>query len=327
MQIKFFESLDYNKFIDFNKQIFPERINSQSIIDFWFNKSKTESALSIILKGDNEEIWGQNIHSSMFYYLENEKVYGEWGFDYIVREDKRKDGYGIDILQFALKHKDTIFAVGSGPLALKIELKMGFKLLGELKKYVSIANPFWLSTSIFRGIIPIKKFPLDVNIKGVKYILTTEHNLLDFCKPFNRNLLEFGRDKAFLNWRYFSGLHEYALYKKADGEDYFVLRTIVLKRITCLVLVDYRCDFSNPEDFESQIEVVKKVAGKLKLAIIITGSSLHIIDKILGKKYFKSIGPPRPIISSREFKEKSENIINREFIFSTLADSDGEILW
>lgn len=328
MKVSYLDHSKLNKFYYFNSEIFSNRKNYIENINFWFSKNKNEYNLTIIVNGENDEIWGQILSSSMYFFYDNNLQEGNWIFDYIIKEDKRKDGYGIDVLQFAMQHKNVpIFAVGSGPLALKIELKMGFKMLGELKKYVGIVNPVYLVSSIFRGIIPINKFPAKVNTKGKKFVLIKKSELPELSDSFNNNYLEFGRDIAFLRWRYFSKLSDYAFYKNEETEDYFVLRTIVKKQITCLVLVDYRCDFSNSQNFELLFKAVKKVATKLHLTFVITGSSLKEIDSILERSFFKSIGRPRPIIANKLFKNESERIKNREFILTTLADSDGETGW
>ncbi len=327
MQIQFLESSTDKKFFEFNNKVFPKRVNSKMLIDFWFSKKKDEHALTIILKGKKDEIYGQNLHSSMSYFYNHEVLQGEWGFDFIVSEEIRKEGYGIDILLFALEHKKAIFAVGSGPMALKIELKMGFKLIGELRKYVGISNPLYLISSLFRGIISKNKFPITVKAKVKTFKLTSLDQLPFYSNPFNRELLEFGRDNAFLKWRFFSNLYQYSFYKQENGNDYFVVRTIEKKGITCLVLVDYRCNFNDSQNFVELIKAVKKIASNLRLSVIIAGSSLKITDEIFESKRFKSIGRPRPIITNKIFKEEQQRISKREFVLATLADSDGEINW
>ena len=308
----------YNTYCEQNKEV----------LDFWFSKSREEYNLSTILINDSNNIYGQILSSSMSYYYKFNDIQGNWIFDYIVNEEIRKEGYGIDLLQFALlNRKAPIFATGSGPLALKIELKMGFKFIGELRKYVGVSNPLFLPSSLFRGLLSMNKFPPSVVVRSKTFRLTTVDQLPEFSSPFNSGLLEFGRDNAFLKWRYFSDLHSYAFYKQADGDDYFVVRTIVKKGITCQVMVDYRCDFSDKQNFIVLLKAVKKTASKLKLSVIIAGSSLSITDEVFENKRFKSIGRPRPIISTEKFKEEKQRIENREFVFATLADSDGEITW
>lgn len=328
MQIKFLEASEINDLYSFNKLVFSERYEPNKIIDFWFGKNKNEHSLSVVLKRGSKEICGQSLFSSMNYFYKNCSYKGEWGFDYIVREDKRKDGYGIDIMDFVLKNKEVpIFANGSGPMALKIELKMGYNWLGEIKKYIGIVNPIYILTSFSRSSIPLNRFPSTIRVKDKTFSFTREKNLQDNTKPFNDNLLEFERDRSFLNWRFYSGLHEYAVYKNDEGNDYFVLRTIVKKHITCMALIDYRCNFSNQDSFKIILKAAKRVTCKLRLSVLIIGSSLKSIDILLEKQYFKAFGRHRPIISSKYFKEEKEIIKNREFVLTTLADSDGEVNW
>jgi len=319
---------DIEQFYRFNKIVFPERKNIAEIINFWLSKTNNEYLLSKILYSDSNEILGEILHSSMEYLYQNSICKACWIFDYIVREDIRKEGYGIDLMEEVLKNKNVvpIFGTGSGPLALKIELKMGFKLIGELKKYI-IINPLYSLTSLFRKNIPLNKFPQKIKINNQIFSLIHKENLPELMQPFNQDLLEIGRDKEFLNWRFFSNLHHYAFYLKEDGNDYFVIRTTTKKNITCLILVDYRCKIDNPNNFDTIIEATKKIAKQLHIAAIITGSSLQAFDDILEKKHFKTIGKNRPIISSKSFKNEDQRIKDRSFIYVTLADSDGEISW
>jgi hypothetical protein len=328
MKINYIDKNNLEKLNSFYYKSYPEKRNHKEILRFWLSKSKEEYTLSTILSSESKEIWGQLLSSSMSYYYSNQIFNGTWMFDYIISEEKRKDGYGIDLLQFALqKRKVPIFATGSGPLALKIELRMGFKLIGELRKYVGISNPLFLPSSLFRGVVSMKKYPATVNCKAKTFKLTTVDQLPDFISPFNSELLEFGRDNTFIKWRYFSDLHSYAFYKQEEGDDYFVVRTIVKRGITCLVLVDYRCSFSEKQNFVVLLKAVKKVASLLKLSVIISGSSLRITDEVFENKRFRSIGRPRPIITTEKYKEEKQRIENRGFVFATLADSDGEINW
>jgi hypothetical protein len=264
----------------------------------------------------------------MSYYYKFNDIQGNWIFDYIVNEEIRKEGYGIDLLQFALQNrKFPIFATGSGPMALKIELKIGFKQIGDLKKYVGYRNPLYFFTSLFRGIIRDSQYPKTIKLKNDQFDKLLPINIPDYSCAFNTQLLEFGRDKEFLKWRFYNKLHEYSLYKQRNGDNYFVVRTIVKKGITCLVLVDYRCDFSTIAEFSLIVNVVYKLASKLRLSLVLTGSSLVVADDVLEKMNFKAVGRARPIITTEKYLEEKERILNRDFVLVTLADSDGEINW
>ena len=92
-------------------------------------------------------------------------------------------------------------------------------------------------------------------------------------------------------------------------------------------MVDYRFTVQNNTDFELILKAVKKISNKLYLPIIITGSSNCYSDVVLDKKKYKIVGIDRPIICNiNDYRKYKTDILRREFIFSTLADSDGEYL-
>ena len=111
------------------------------------------------------------------------------------------------------------------------------------------------------------------------------------------------------------------------NDNYFVLRTIVKKGITALVLVDFRCNMQCEEEIELMLRAVKKIMRKMWLAILICGSSHLMLDKKLESFHMYLVGRPRPFIGRISYKERKEDIKNRQFALVTLADSDGETLW
>ncbi len=327
-KIKFVEQSELDEIYSFNKQVFPTKHSSGRILKFWFSKHPEEITFCVILRGESEEIWGQSLYSTTTYFYNEQLLKGEWFYDFIIREDKRRLGFSSALINFVSRHINIpIFAVGAGPVSLKIQKSTGFKFLGELKKYIGIIKPLYLTTSLMRGNIPRKRFPESISIKEASYSLIDKEIEFDQKYAFNKNLIEFGRDNAFIKWRYFSGLHEYAFYKKDQSDDFFVLRTIVKKKITCLVLVDYRCNTSDQTGFVSIMKAIKKIARKVHLGILITGSSLKCIDIILEKNYFRAIGRHRPIMATGLLDIDSDKISDRSYIFLTLGDSDGEIVW
>ena len=91
-------------------------------------------------------------------------------------------------------------------------------------------------------------------------------------------------------------------------------------------LVDYRCNISD-SNIEIIYEAVKKVTKKLRLPVIVWGSTLAGVDKALERHHFKSIGRPRPVLGFLKCKDRLKDIENRNFALVTLADSDGETNW
>lgn len=312
----------------FNSGIYPDKkIPAKEYLNFWLSKSADECKESLVLVDNDGSIHGQILTSAMSIYYKGEKLDTVWLFDLIVDEALRKEAWGMDIIvECFMKHPRSC-STGSGPTALPIHLKLGNKLLGEIRKYVGITNPLWLAMSAFRGIIPISKYPQAVRGGSRNYLLLGEDEFPRLTKPFNETMWEPARDEAYLKWRFASSLHQYAFYKDTHNDNYFVLRTIRQYGITAMLLVDYRFNSDDCEAFEQILSAVKTIMDELHLAVMITGSTIASVDNILEKQHFKSVGRPRPVIGFQNVKGKDADIKSRRFAFVTLADSDGETNW
>lgn len=328
MEIRTAKTSDVKALHEFNTRLFTEKkIDSKRYLDFWLSKSQHAINDIILLLDEKGSIVGETINSSMSYYYQDNKIHTVWGFDLIVEEKFRKDLWGLELMIQNKKMHPNIFATGSGPLALKINLKLGKQFLGEIRKYVNILNPLWFPISIVRKNININKFPKSVNLNGKSFSLIEKDKLPNFTQPFNKDLLEISREKSFLQWRFFNKLHEYAIYQEKNSNNYFVLRTTIIRHVISMILVDFRCETKIPNQFEMILKAAKKITNSLHVPILITGSSLGVFDQTLEKYHFKSIGRPRPILGILKVNERKKDIENRNFAFVTLADSDGETNW
>lgn len=314
--------------IDYNTRVYPfKKVSAEKYLDFWLSNPSTKCEDNLILEDETGEIHGQILTSPMSYYYKGETKKTVWLFDLIVNEELRKSAWGIDVILSCFQKHPNSFSTGSGPTALPIHLKLGNKLLGEIRKYVGVVNPLGLITSIFRGQIPIHRFPHKVLVNSHRFLKVDKKDIFSIAAPYNECLWEPSRDKDYLEWRFFNDLHQYAFYKDEFSNDYFVVRTIVQKGVTVLLLVDYRCDVSTETDFQVICQALVRIAKQLHLGVVVTGSSLSIVDSVLEKNKFKSIGRPRPIIGFLKVKDRKIDIDNRNFAFVTLADSDGETNW
>lgn len=328
MEVRTLSTNDLSQLQNFNNTIFPNKLIATSdYLAFWFDRKGHPIEQCLILKEEDGTIHGQILASEMAYYYKQERINTVWLFDLIVDENLRKSGWGVDLLLACMDKHPRSCSTGSGPTALPIHLKMGNKMLGEIRKYVGIVNPFGLFSSFYRGNICAEKFPKSVKAGGRTYKKLSLKELPFLTNPFNESLLEISRDNAFLGWRYFNELHSYALYKEESSDDFFVVRTTILKHVTVMLLVDYRCDMSNTQSFECIYSAVKKIMQKVHVGIMITGSSLDIVDRVLENHKCKSVGRPRPVIGFVNVKERKKDIEERNFLFATLADSDGETNW
>jgi hypothetical protein len=313
---------DYLPLISFNKEAYPKRKHFvEQLMDFRYKNRMTDFCNNFILT-DGKQIYGQSLCSSLSYYFENQIKHGFWGFDFFIREDKRRDGFGIDMMETITGMGTEQWGTGVSDEALKIDLYLGYKLVGELKKYFRLQNPFCWIFSLFKNYSKVK-YPEFIS----KFSYVDRNNIPSYAKIFNEGLVEFVRDTNFLSWRFFDVPHTYAFYKHSDSDDYFVVRVIKKMGFAILVVVDYRCDFAYPLSFASIIDAARKLAEKLKCSFILTSSTLRVSDDLLKKKSFKILGKNRVMVSTMAKKEHLDKIKRREFALVTLADSDGEILW
>ncbi|MBG6187893.1 hypothetical protein [Flavobacterium sp. CAN_S2] len=338
MKISFQKNIPINNFVDFNDSSFSGRsMSSQKLVRFrYFNPLHPGNFIekNVIAHDDDNQISGQALYHPANYYFEKKLHTMEWGFDLFVDPNKRTDSVGLHLLEFIKANKDEpIFASGVGEKALRIEKFFGYHIIGHLKKYYKLVNPFFLFSGFLRAEnIKSSKFPFQIVSGNTIFEKVNIHSLWDAKDPYNTQLLEFERNVEFMKWRFYSEGFHYAVYQNIEKNQsgkpsYFVVRTVKIKRITSLVLVDYRYDTSKEEDFMSLLTATQKVALKLMLPVIVTGSSLQVTDSILDFLKFKITGKDRPIICNiKDYKQYKDKIQNRNFIFSTLADSDGEYL-
>lgn len=328
METKRLSKADLQQLQEYNTKNYPDKqIPSEDYLKFWLNRNDHAYDQCLILQEKDGSIHGQILASEMSYYYKQERVDTVWLFDLIVDENLRKEGWGMDVLLMCMDKHPRSCSTGSGPTALPIHLKMGNKMLGEIRKYVGLVNPLHMLTSPFRGIIRADKFPSFVKANGKMFRKLSREDMPELTKPYNDNLFEIARDREFLQWRYFNDLHSYAFYKDEQSNDYFVMRTTILKNITVMLLVDYRCDMEDSKSFEFIYQAVKNVMSNLHIGILIVGSSLTVVDEVLENHGFRSIGRPRPVIGFVQVKDRKADIDSRKFLLTTFADSDGETNW
>lgn len=328
MEAKILTKTDLLNLQDYNNKIYPEKkIPAKDYLNFWLGRNDDAFNHCIIIKDDNGEIHGQVLSTEMSYFLFGKLVKSVWGFDLIVDENLRKENWGIDLLLKYMEMFPNSCATGIGPMALPIHKKMGSKMLGEIRKYVGVTNPLYMLFSPFRGNIKAENFPSSISTNGKIFRKLSRDEMPSLTKPYNDDLFEIARDKDFLQWRYFNDLHSYAFYKDKKSNDFFVVRTTILKHITVMLLVDFRCNMSDVNAFEDIYLATKKVMSKLHIGMLVAGSSLKVVDDVLERHGFKSVGRPRPVMGLVKVKEYKEIINSREFLFTTFADSDGETNW
>ena len=327
MTISAAKESDYYNLIEFNTRIYSNKImNSRVYLDYWLSKANAIISDYVILKDDVGRIRGQILTTPMAYYYNQERTETVWLFDLIVDEELRKTAWGVDLLMACMDFYPASCSTGSGPAALPLHLKLGNSMLGELRKYVSIINPVYMLTSYHRKRVSIDSFPKEIESVEGGFRKIGKNELPIFDAPFNEKLFEISREKSFLEWRFFNDLHQYAFYLNEERRSYFVVRSILVKGLRVLELVDYRCS-ADRYSFDNIIKTVHKVAKAVHLPAVVCGSSLDSFDVVLEQHRYKSIGRARPIVGFVKCSDRHDDIAKRNFCFVTLADSDGETNW
>ena len=323
MEVRKITQEDIPELIRFGEKAFPDRKDKYNkLINFVFHDRISEYTGGIILLDDNNKIVGQSLYTTMNLHYNNEIRQSGWGYELIVDEKYRKETWGIEIMMACRRLFPGTCSTGSNPTALKLNQKLGYNLIGEIRKYIGISSiPF-----LFKTLLPSKKsYPDDIN----DFTLIKDKSEFRIKRFYNQYLIEPGREKDFIEWRFFSpNFKKYSVYQNKD-DDYFVLRTIRYKGIEMLLVSDFRCSLNNCDSFEKMYKTIKKIAVKKRIPFVLCSSSHKITDEILEKNYAKSIGRPRPIVFSKKLKDwfHQEKIEERSLCFITFGDSDGEWNW
>ena len=322
MEIRKLTQEDIPELIRFGEEVYPDRKDSYSKLIHFVMDNRIGGYTGGVILVDGDRIVGQSLHTEMNLNYKGINRISGWGYELIVDEKLRKEAWGIEIMLGCRKNFPGACATGSNPNALKLNQKLGYTLVGEIKKYIGLS-------SILRfpiNLLPTKKsFPSEIN--GFKLI----NDISKFKERnyFNVNLVEPGRDRNFIKWRYFTpNFKDYKLYQN-DAGDWFVVRIIRQKGFNMLLVSDYRCNLDSKDSFSNIYKTIRRIANKLYVPFILCSSSHKITDKVLNTKIAKSIGRPRPIIFAKQFKDwlLKDRINERDFCFITFGDSDGEWNW
>lgn len=280
---------DLEKLYEFNTRMFPEKvIETKRFFCFWLSKGDARICENLVLKDGEGRIHGQILTSPMSYYYGQDRKEAIWLFDLIIDEDLRKTAWGVDLLLACMDVHPTSCSTGSGPAALPLHLKLGNTMLGELRKYVSIVNPLYLLSSFHRKRVRVESFPKEIKSVAGSFRRVCKNELPTYDAPFNKTLFEISREKSFLEWRFFNDLHQYVFYLNKESKSYFVVRSILMKGLRVLELVDYRCS-ADRYSFELLIKAVHKVVSAVHLPVVVCGSSLDSFDAVLERHRYRSI--------------------------------------
>ncbi|MDE7382177.1 MAG: hypothetical protein K2N03_08665 [Muribaculaceae bacterium] len=322
MEIRTFTEEDLPAIHKFGFEAYPKRRDYYgSIIDF-FLKGRIGGYTGGIGLFDGEKLCGQQLYSACSFWYDGKKYDAGWCFDLIIREDLRKEAWGLDLIVDSMRIFPYACGTGAGPNSKPISLKLGMKVLGEIRKYVGVSSKI---KAPFLILLPGRSFPTTVN----EFRLIENPSEIKEKEYYNRYLIESGRDMEFLKWRFFTeGFKDYKFYQKENG-DFFVVRIISHKGIKMLALIDFRCSMDSKGSFKDILKSVKAISNHIRVPFILVGSTHKVSDKVLEDAGFKSIGSPRAFMTAGRNKVKPDKsrVQERDYVLITLADCDGEVSW
>lgn len=325
---------EIEELVDYTSFIYPSRCKTEkdryrykNLARFWFYRTADTYRYMMIIK-EKGKIVGQTYLIPANYYWNGVKHEATWSFDLFVNFDKRKSAYGTDLMMETRSQPGDSFNTGANDASLALQRVLGYKRIGSIRKYVGVGSVFGFSRMIYPKKIPISNFPIQVKSKNLLFEKIEEIKAIAKEKPFNTELLEWGRDKEFVSWYYGShNVNEYAIYKECGSGNYFVVRPIYHAHVPLLALVDFRCPLDKGAMFEAIVETVRKISQQLYIPFIVSSSTLAVTDRVLESSGFRSIGRPRPVMSKKKWKGMEERIDTRTFLQVNFVDSDGEAGW
>ncbi|MDR2207033.1 MAG: hypothetical protein LBE36_12865 [Flavobacteriaceae bacterium] len=316
MKLSIPKNTELSAVIAFNKEIYPSRKGIEKSFDWRFfanpfQKNGIENSFILL---NESEIFGQFLLMGTKFLYNNIEYSGAWGTDYIIKEQYRGKGFGNMLAEKVMKSENH-FDVNMSGISMKIHLTFDEKIVGKASKFIFVSRPFSLLKVFFKKQNP--KPSKTISEKFGNFILKRDVENINFNFEFNeKNSVVFSRTKEFVQWRYFAETDKYFFFQNEKNNSYFVLRNVVWKSLNALLLVDYRYNFSAPNQFSEIIKTVKNISKKLGKDVIINVSSNTEEFPILKKNLFFKSKNGMPIATN--FQQKIEKI------YINFADSDLE---
>ncbi len=328
------DQIDLDSFLNFNKYIFPNRRNLSKRFSWQYLENpifKSNKKLNILISYDNSNnIVGQFLLSPFEFYQKNEIKKAFWGMDYHVLSENR-GACGAVLARNAISKHKPYFTIGPSKFAKKISLALGAKVVGKLKKYMWFKNPLDIlrykyskESSKNNGISDEIKFPNKILLSNATFQLTYNlQNYEDYCWD---GIIQPSRSANFLKWRFLNSINKYYLYSSNSYSSpiFFVVRKCILNGMTFLLLVDFKIPF-NINCWEGIIKTTKKIAKLTKCDGIITMSSHSFFEKAMLKNFFFCFGGNLEILSNIDTDDFESNLLERTFIYATMADCDVDL--
>lgn len=299
---------------------------TKEYIDYNVNEGiigNQERNTSFIVVDDNMKIVGCHLSFGTKAWIHGKEVPVVWGHDtYLDTEYRREIGMDLVLEIAAIKNG---FGLGLSDINVKIQKLIRAMFVDGTRKYCIITP--WIIWRKCQSLFKISsKFPVLPN----NIVIESETIVLckipgDISIPNNgywnkdKCEVDFIRDKDFLNKRFFQNpVHAYYIYTIKGKSCYFVLRPIMYRGLSSLMLADFRYEHTWSLFVHLMYKAIMKICNMHKFAaILFTTNDHHLKELIKGANICKSY----PVA----FVGGKENLTSKDsFVLINAADSDDE---
>ena len=310
---------------EYMRKIYPSFTNDY--IDYNINEGifgNQERNTSFIVVDDNMKIVGCHLSFSTKAWIHGKEVPVVWGHDtYLDTEYRRENGMDLVLEIAAIKNG---FGLGLSDINVKIQKLIRSVVFVDGTRKYCILSPWiiWRKCQSF--------FKISHNLPALPIRINIGNNTIVQCKTpddisipnigyWNKDICEvdFIRDKDFLNKRFFQNpVHTYYVYTIKGKSCYFVLRPILYRGLSSLMLADFRYQHTWPLFVHVMYKAVMKLCNMYKFAAIIFTTNDHHLKKLI-KGFIICKSYPVAFVGGKE------NLTSKDpFVLLNAADSDDE---
>lgn len=316
----------------FYQTLYPQR--PESYIKFILSTPYKEFPICIAGYSNDEIHAGIcSIVGKLLYKEEAESCI--FGCDYNVDKKERNSPLGAAILKKLLKDS-THFALGPNINGVSYKMHLIYKEIHfancDVYLRLNVYNLYSLGKVLVKGINnkyyslycsnPVgSKYQLRNSIFNLIKDISEFSNAIEYEKKWmKKEVLEFDRSLAYLQWRYFKAPHHYFFYEVRDIKNclqgYAVYRAIKFRWfMPAWTLVD--CRWKNNDVLEDILNFTILTGRKSRLPFTIVSNSMESYNEMFTNKFKKIYSFPA-LSNYKRIHEVEEAMIN-------LADSDLEL--
>ena len=323
VRITNYEDKYYDSLLQFSKRVWPKK--SEAYLRYrLYEILNGERRDTNVLLMDDDKVVGCNLIFPAKAMINGIEENVSWSHDTFIDEAYRGD-WGMEMF-LTIKTLKNCWGLGLSNTSKKMFKKQRYVFLSPLKSYIG-CNIWSIKYLLQKAGVKNKEIKKTApsQIKVGKNLFSLTGNA-DYVRVPNdgywnkgQTAVDFIRDKEFLDTRFFNNFNKYYFYRLENESEYdkcyFVIRFIKYKNADFISLVDYRYDLTQPEQFETIIKAVKRIAMANKAPFYRFSTTVERKPKDLRSMIFQMNGYSDLITNNKNVSPDANVII-------TVADSD-----